>query len=547
MLYLVICILITCSEVHEHPEELLGNLSITALQPIIWHQLFDVPPEIWALVVPLAGRQSLGRLCAVSHEFDSIFSPLLYSMTNSPPLTGTQSTLLIKTLAEAHTSSLSPHPAPSIQNIALSDWQGISTLQCLAALKNLCKLPVGGRPMRGSALRTLQRTLPGITKLGVLLRKPGNFPHLKEISVECTKKRTRFDFMQIPNLEDIKFSLTLYAMRTFCSPRYTAKARSTMNSSGEYEPWRQSWKAFGKALSNLSSTSPLLRTLNLKLRVYAGGNDSTKSLAWDTYTDLMTTINQMRFPALDSINLPIRLSMVGHGPLIDFSPFMLGHPSLTNVTLNVDGMRHSESLDMVFLPRLRSFTGSLEQCATMSARTRELEHLTIKLPLPRDLVRITDSSLMTTKLFPSTVGPTLTHLNVYAFAEDNVVRVRYSHDELSALSLNCLVLAFPNITHLDIFLGEQMIKYLDSFAALPGLEYLCIRECRVVEWELRHDPPTSIFPPRNTQRTSTRHSSRSCFTSPISKFSFGEIGRLIPTRLDVLCCEEWLSDLLVDY
>ncbi|KAJ7457458.1 hypothetical protein FB451DRAFT_1274950 [Mycena latifolia] len=473
----------------EELEELLGTLSVLAREPIM-REVLEVPPEIWALVVALSGRQSIGRLCAVSHRFYSIFTPLLYSTTTEPPLTAPQSALLIRTLRKAHTSLLRPHLV-HIQSLSLSDYHGIDTPQCLAALRNLMEIRLDGHPMRGSALRTLKWSLSrGTEELARLLRTPGNFPHLKEISVECRGKTARFDFIQIPNLEKLECFLSLAALSYDFAfqggPREVSIAQ-------EYKAWATVWSVLAEALMTLPSSSPHLKTLNLELHMYAE-NTNSESAPWDTYAALINTINRMRLPALTSMELYV----TGCKSRTDLSPFLLGHPSLTNLALRVDGMHILTNLDGASLSELRSFTGCFKECAAISALARELEHLTIKFPgfALDDEHGFTGLPLLTPKLFPSALCPTVKCLNVLSFDEGGQRTLRYPGHELSALSFNCLARAFPNITHLDIFLGEEMSRYHDSFVELLGLEYLCIRERkRVEEEELKLEPATTVFPP----------------------------------------------------
>ncbi|KAJ7457487.1 hypothetical protein FB451DRAFT_1509796 [Mycena latifolia] len=101
--------------------------------------------------------------------------------------------------------------------------------------------------------------------------------------------------------------------------------------------------------------------------------------------------------------------------------------------------------------------------------------------------------LFTPKLFPSALSPSVMHLNVLAFNEDHCRVLKYPNEELSC-SFSCLARVFPNITHLELFLGEKLSYYLDSFSALPRLESLCIRERRRMQEELKLEPATTIFP-----------------------------------------------------
>ncbi|KAJ7655368.1 hypothetical protein B0H17DRAFT_1099102 [Mycena rosella] len=61
-------------------------------------------PELWMIIASFASRQSLARLCSVSHRFHSTFSALLYANVVDPPLTSGQSARLVRTPNDAQTN-----------------------------------------------------------------------------------------------------------------------------------------------------------------------------------------------------------------------------------------------------------------------------------------------------------------------------------------------------------------------------------------------------------------------------------------------------------
>ncbi|KAJ7457483.1 hypothetical protein FB451DRAFT_1275021 [Mycena latifolia] len=444
----------------------------------------DFPPEIWALVVAISGRQSTGRLCAVSHRFYSIFTPLLYGTTTNPALSGAQSDLLLRTLGDAHESTLSPNPASVVQTLAVP-WFGrgyrrLETREGLAALRNLVGVSLEGEPMRGSALRALEWNVwEGTKQLAKFLGTPGHFPNLKEISVKCKEGAGSLALLQIPNLEKIGCSLEL-------SP---GRIRTT-----EYDARPPSWNALGKALKRLPSSSPLLQALNLKLEMYGGWT-------WDNHTGLVKTINQIRFPALTTVELTVTvLHFAARDPAADFSPFLLGHPALTSVTLNLDGMRIPTVEEGAYVPRLRSFTGSVPQCAAISACAPELEELSLVFPFVPQ--RVSDDAAdpdpppppgpSIPEFFPPNVSPSVKRLNLRAINKHDL----NSGCDVSPDSLTCLALAFPNITHLDLYLTEQTSPHRDGFAGFRALEHLRIRERKHVDFPYTHrrKPARFFFP-----------------------------------------------------
>lgn len=201
-----------CDESESDSPDLAAFVQVsTSTQPIFCGQIPEVPPELWTMVAALSKRDSVSSLCAVSHAFYALFSPLLYNMINEPSLTESQSIRLIKILSQAHSSPSKPHPATLIRTLVFSrvwSWLGakedlLEPQECHAALMNLYLAPEDGRPMCASALRTLAWNMEsGTDELATILRKPGCFPNLKEISVQC-RSDTSFNVCVI-------FSTTVY-------------------------------------------------------------------------------------------------------------------------------------------------------------------------------------------------------------------------------------------------------------------------------------------------------------------------------------------------
>ncbi|KAJ7692692.1 hypothetical protein B0H17DRAFT_1200273 [Mycena rosella] len=215
------------------------------IKPVIWPEVLEVPPEIWALAAALSGRQSTGRLCTVSLRFFSTFSPLLYCNTMDPPLTGAQYSLLIKTLSKAHNST-EDTPSTSYPDSARLSPSHVSD----GTISGWMRL--SGLPMRSSALRTLEWDLSEGSDMRALLRKPGNFPNLQEISIYCSPggKAPNFNFIQVPYLVKMKCTLVLYA-----------SYKSTPDLHREWWDtfkWRPTLNALNKALKNLLMSSPHL-------------------------------------------------------------------------------------------------------------------------------------------------------------------------------------------------------------------------------------------------------------------------------------------------
>lgn len=168
----------------------------------------DVAPELWAIIASFSSRQSLAHLCSVSHHFYSTFSRTLYEDIIAPPLTSSQSSLLVKTLSDAQTHSWKPHPATLIRQLGLTNVEHsrfrptqISKAQVQVStdsLKNLYRLAPQDEFTRGSVLRSLHWGLAaGLDELGQILGTQGHFPKLRELSVVSNGTNNNFNVSAI--------------------------------------------------------------------------------------------------------------------------------------------------------------------------------------------------------------------------------------------------------------------------------------------------------------------------------------------------------------
>ncbi|KAJ7642726.1 hypothetical protein DFH06DRAFT_605930 [Mycena polygramma] len=445
--------------------------SVVALSPAI---CLKVPPEIWGLVATLSSRSSIVHLCAVSHRFYSIFSPLLYRMTCDPPLTVVQSSLLMRTIRAA----LKPHPALLIRSLSInrsSRSYKVNNLYCREAIEQL--VDISSPSCRGAMLRALEWNSPaGIDELGALLRTPGYFPNLKKISVRSEGRNAGFEFLHCPYLEEIECSLIL---GDDCAAYYACG-----DDAAYYETWRPLWDAMGEALKLIPLYSPLLHTL--KLKIFSRPFRGSGSPPWDAYHRLITAINHTHFPALSSLRLSVNSRFTPYGPEADFSPLLVAHPLLVNVTLRVGRLRILADSPLAHLPGLRSFNGSIENAAVICSRAPEVASISLKMASDYD----DESDDPPTDIFPPNGGPAVTFLE-YRTPEEE----RY-YCELSVDSVSSLASAFPNIKRLDIRICEDVSRYCASLASLLCLEYLCIRYDKVVDYRDWKDPQvaTITFP-----------------------------------------------------
>jgi hypothetical protein len=190
---------------------------ISPCTPAMPTAISQIPPELWAVVAALSGRQTIARLSAVSHAFYSVFASMLYrdmtTGTDQSPLHWTRTHLLVRTLRELHDSPLkftrNPHPAKLVLRLRMPGFcAGVA--ECVDALRNLVEIsPSNGQIsistlnsqlVRGAALRALlwDSSTRGADEVVDLLRTPGYFPNLKDLSVRCGLN-TRFEVCMLPS------------------------------------------------------------------------------------------------------------------------------------------------------------------------------------------------------------------------------------------------------------------------------------------------------------------------------------------------------------
>ncbi|KAJ7125225.1 hypothetical protein C8R44DRAFT_914994 [Mycena epipterygia] len=448
-------------------------------QQYLSYNISDVPPELWAIIAHFASRQSLARLCCVSHDFYSTFSAFLYVNIVDPPLSADQSSRLITTLSELQKSCWKSHPALSIRQLRLTDrgqlHKNTTEAQNLDSLRNMYRLIPRAECKSGSALRVLHWNLEaGLDDLGHILGVPGHFPNLRELVVSSNGKNNNFNIRGLEVLR-IDFSLHYFIDWTI----------------GDKLCYKLS-----EALQMLPSSSPLLHTFQLKASIPF--NEMTgDSFPLSGYLDLIATVNLIRLPALTAFDVSLDLSDPYDSDL-DIDPFILddsnlfpflqSHPNLLDLTLNAPGTKLTK--DIAFLPRLRSFKGSLKDSAIIVSHRRQLERLDIVL-----VHRNHWEELPSFETVPLPVHFFLTELHVHAIdAVGSVVKLL---NELSPESFAHLVSSFPNITHLDVYLNSRsgITEYRKDLLLLTELQSL-----RVQHYRLNRDRPsswaaTNIFPP----------------------------------------------------
>ncbi|KAJ7655685.1 hypothetical protein DFH06DRAFT_1200721 [Mycena polygramma] len=429
----------------------------------------EIPPELWALIACFASRQTLARLCAVSRRFCSAFSALLYTNTIYPPLTGSQSARLVETLSNEKTP-LSPHPATLIRDLGLKD--GVGTEKFKGKSKSLVKafksLELTALSPRG--LRVLHWSLAvGVDELGKVLGAPGKFPHLKELMVSSDGTNKNYNFIHIPRLEVLGLDIDFTTLIETYYSRY------------DHHRFNMLSYKLTDALQMLPSSSPLLNTLRLKLKIPFEDDAFPSS----SYADLIAGINDIHLPALATLDLSVDLtsdelldfgfsgSLVGFLPPTDVSPFLASHPNLADLTLSILGTHLNQ--DIAFLPRLRSFQGSFKDAVAICS---EFFPTFNSLPLPKHL--------------------SLTELRVLAV--DPLGSPLKMMEEFCPESFTQLVSSFPNLTHLDVCIIKRMSKYRQALVCLTRLKSL-----RLQQYRLRYVGPPSwparlLFPPTDYTR-----------------------------------------------
>ncbi|KAJ6590033.1 hypothetical protein DFH09DRAFT_220963 [Mycena vulgaris] len=448
--------------------------------PELSYNPIDIPPELWALIASFSSRQSVARLCSVSHRFHSTFSELLYRNVVDPPLTAAQSAQLIKSLGDAQILSWKPHPATLIRQLGLNDGRrggfhnkptAEENQASLKALRNIYPLALGD-PIRGSALRVLHWNLDAsIDELGKILGTPGKFPNIKELIVSCKGFNTNFNFVQIRGLELLGLSLDL-----------TSHALDEQyDNIGNKLCYK-----LAEAMQMLPLASPLLHTLQMQLII---PEMEFEPGPWDGYEDLVGTINLIHLPALAILDISVNQDYSFDGEedpdqhITDFAPFLTSHPNLLDLTLSVPGTKLPK--DDAFLPRLRSFKGSYEDAAVICARRPHLKNLALRF-VQQEFYTFEFRTL------PLPVHLSLTKLHVSAV--DGAGSTIKTPDELSPASLGQLVSSFVNLTHLDICIEGKITQYRENLILLKKLENLRIQEYRInCESDGQYHPRTAPF------------------------------------------------------
>ncbi|KAJ6590063.1 hypothetical protein DFH09DRAFT_1359079 [Mycena vulgaris] len=451
--------------------------------PELSYYPIDIPPELWALIASFSSRQSVARLCSVSHRFYSTFSELLYVNVVDPPLTVAQSAQLIKSLGDAQTLSWKPHPATLIRQLGLNDGRrgcfwveptADENQTSLNALRTMYPLALGDH-IRGSALRVLHWNLQAsIDELGKILGAPGKFPNTKELIVSSKGFNSNFNFVQIRGLEMLGLSLDL-----------TSHALDEQyDNIGNKLCYK-----LAEAMQMLPLASPLLHTLHMQLII---PEIEFEPGPWEGYEDLVGTINLIHLPALAILDISVNqdYSLDGeddpHRHITDFAPFLTSHPNLLDLTLDVPGTKLPK--DDVFLPRLRSFKGSFEDAAVICARRPQLRNLAL-IFVQRQSYTFSDSEFRT---LPLPAHLSLTKLHVSAVDGDG--STIKTPNELSPATLRELVTSFPALTHLDICIHGRITKYRETLILLKKLENLRIQEYRInCESDGQYHPKTAPF------------------------------------------------------
>jgi hypothetical protein len=207
----------------------------------------------------------------------------------------------------------------------------------------------------------------------------------------------------------------------------------------------------------LPSSSPLLHTLKLKLRI----SFDEYEFPHGGFCDLVETMNLIHLPVLATLNLSVAVDLEeddgSNGnldllPSANFSAFLATHTTLLDLTLSARGTKLTK--DITFLPHLRSFEGSFEDAAVVCASQRPLEKLVLTLV----------HSMWSDELLPSSQPlPLASHLsltNLRVLAVDSFESEAKLTDELTPASFAQLVSSFPNLTHLDVCISDQIVRPL---------------------------------------------------------------------------------------
>ncbi|KAJ6491710.1 hypothetical protein C8R47DRAFT_1070718 [Mycena vitilis] len=381
---------------------------------------------------------------------------MLYTNTIYPPLTGSQSARLVKTLSNEKTQ-LSPHPATLIRHLGLKDGVGPAKFKGKPKLlvKAFKSLELTALSPRG--LRVLHWSLAvGVDELGKVLGAPGKFPHLRELVVSSDGTNKNFNhpqFIHIPRLEvlglDIDFTNLINSGADSFYLEY------------DHHNFDMLSCKLADALQMLPSSSPLLNTLQLRLKIPFEDD----AFPFSSYDGFIAVLNDIHLPALATLDLCVDLtsddllgfgfsgSLVGFLPPTDVFPFLASHPNLADLTLSVLGTDLNK--DILFLPQLRSFQGSFKDAVAICSCQRRLQKLV--LTLANDVVEF----FPTFNSLPLPKHLSLTELRVLAV--DPLGSPLKMTEEFSPESFAQLVSSFPNLTCLDVCINKRMSLRLQEY------------------------------------------------------------------------------------
>ncbi|KAJ7276952.1 hypothetical protein C8J57DRAFT_1310806 [Mycena rebaudengoi] len=305
-----------------------------------------------------------------------MLTPKLYTDIFEPCLTTKQSSMLFGTI---HQSQPKSHcPALLIRKLGVKDDAlapvggalKAQTQLAAEALDNLRFLSLSDT--RGaSLLRVVHWGLAaGIDELGKILRSSTAFPHLRELIVTSKGTNNNFNFVQIPGLEVLGYILE-HSMHDYEFYEYRENIAKLAHKLSE-------------AIQVLPFTSPLLHSLQLKLCL----EYYEEAYPDKACSDLVATINLLRFSELHSLNLSItcyreRSETCYHYdvPPADLTHFVAAHPMITNLSFGGCGLAPISKTTAESLTKLHSFMGYFEHCSIISADNSTVQRVRLH-PLP---------------------------------------------------------------------------------------------------------------------------------------------------------------------
>ncbi|KAF7296074.1 hypothetical protein MKEN_01422500 [Mycena kentingensis (nom. inval.)] len=420
-----------------------------------------IPPELCALIAHYAPRPTLSRLAQTSRRLYTIFSPLLYRNTVTPPLTSAQSLLLIQTL-NADICARRVHPALLVQNL------GVASVSKSLLSQDACKIALANTIPASSVskLRSIHWSVSsGVDALSTHI---GAFPHLKELVVACNgADLNAFTFLNKLDLDILKLTLEL----SVGAPAF-----------GLEDANRVLWK-LAQALQSLPLTSPCLSDFSLHLKTPCFLGDDAP---YEATTHLLCALNGLRFPCLRKFNFSFGFNCATrdfHDMIPSVAVFLDAHPRLTHLAINVPNDLFSDVPS--FLSPLRSFTGNMDVVCALLEYGPRLEELFI-LDVHRvflDVVRFRIKALP--------VLLTLAKLSVATIDSDGTVLK--TTNEVSVVSLKSFASSFPNLTCLDVPICESITNYQSTLRRFPKLRQLHLRQYMIEDIPLQ-SPLATRFP-----------------------------------------------------